>query len=118
MAISNVPSQVAELLQSIGGGLENDKALQLLIAMILLLALLQGAQNESQGQSQSAADLLRLLGGGQQGQSHSITLLSSSTTITFQQTSISMVSVSSFEFGSSTAAGGEPSVGQELDASA
>ena len=114
MAISRVHSQVTELLQSVGGGLENDKMLQLLIATILLMALLQGSQSNSQ----SGADILRSLGGGRQDQSQTISLLSSSTSIAFQQTSISMVSVSGFEFGSSADAGGVSPVGHEFDASA
>lgn len=111
MAITRVHSQVAQMLQSVGGGLEHDKTLQMLIATILLMALLEASQKDTQG----TAETLQALGGGGQGsgQSQSLSLYASYTSISIQQTSISSVTTSSFS--SSMDITGAPPVGNQLD---
>ena len=83
-AIMNVASAVSQLLQSIGGGLEDDKVLRMMIALIILLALLQ----DSQADVASTSDAFRGLGGGSSSsQSQYCGEFSSSTTIAVYHTS-------------------------------
>lgn len=114
LAITRVDSQVAQMLQSIGGGLENDKTLQMLIALILLIALLEGSKDAAQ----SGGDAMQSLSGGSQdsGRAQAFSMFSSSTIISFQQTSITLMS--SFSFSSSMDTTGAAPVGDQLDATA
>src|SRR3972149_10320046 len=58
VALINLGNQISQLLQGIGGGVENNKTLQLLIGLLILLTLLEGS---SKGGG-SAADALSGLG--------------------------------------------------------
>ena len=86
-AAMRVPSAVAQLLQSIGGGIENDKLLKLLIAALILLALLEQQQEDLA----SAGKALAQLGARSGDQSQFIGIFSSSTTISIQQTTTTVM---------------------------
>ena len=92
-SITNVCAAVSTMMQSIGGGVENDRMMRMLIALMLILSLLQ---NQQESQSQSGGNELALLGNGTNSRSSYIGIFSSSTTITFQQTT-TQVSLSSHE---------------------
>ena len=114
LAISLVHSAVSEMLQSIGGGLEDDKTLRMLIALIILLALLES----SQASVASSRNALASLGTGRMGQPLWVGAYYSSTTITIQQTTATMF-LQTGE-GYALGANGEPvaSPGGHLDVSA
>src|SRR3972149_12035654 len=59
VSLINLGNQISQLLQGIGGGVENNKTLQLLIGLLILLTLLEGS---SKGGG-PAADALSGLGG-------------------------------------------------------
>lgn len=111
-AIMNFASQVTQMLSSIGGGLENDKMLRMMIGLLILMALLNEQQGGgSQGNGAQAAGLgLPQSGGGDQ------TLLYqsySATSISIQQTSITNVAYGSAD--AFTSAGADPYSGGQLD---
>ena len=114
LALTRVHSAVSGLLQSIGGGLEDDKTLRMLIALIILLALLESSQNGVA----SSRNALASLGAGGVGQSQFISISYSSTTISIQQTITTMVLQSADGYASGF--NGEPveSPGGQLDISA
>lgn len=86
LAVTRVYSAVSELLQSIGGGLEDDKTLRMLIALIILLALLENFQESAV----SSRNALASLGAGRMGRPIWVGGYYSSTTITIQQTTTTM----------------------------
>ncbi len=92
-SISNVFAAVSTMMQSIGGSVENDRMMRMLIALMILLSLLQEQQ---ESQSQSGGNELAQLGNGANSRSSYIGIFSSSTTIIFQQTTTE-VSLSSHE---------------------
>lgn len=92
-SITNVFAAVSTMMQSIGGGVENDRMMRMLIALMLILSLLQ---NQQESQSQSGGNELALLGTVANRSSSYIGIFSSSTTITFQQTTTE-ISLSSNE---------------------
>lgn len=92
-SISNVFAAVSTMMQSIGGGVENDRMMRMLIALMIILSLLQ---NQQEGQSQSGGNELAQLGSGTNSSSSYIGIFSSSTTIIFQQTTTE-VSMNSHE---------------------
>lgn len=105
---ANVVSEVGQMLQSIGGGIENNKTLQMLIALMIFMALLQGAQGNQQ-QAQSGMELLSALGGGAGGSGEA------SMSLYVEQTNISISSTTLMaSFGVGSAANG--SLGQQFDA--
>ncbi len=114
LAVNNLNSAISDLLQGLGGGLEDDKVLRMMIALIILLALLQS----SQGGAASDHNTLAPLGLGGNAQPQSVGIYSSSTTIAIQQTTTTMVlhSVESY----STASTDNPvdSQGGQIDLSA
>ncbi len=73
---------VTELLNSIGGGVQDDELLRLLIVLMVLMAMLENQQNQSAG----GGDPLRALGGSNGETGQTISIYSSSTTISIQQT--------------------------------
>jgi hypothetical protein len=79
--ITRIHAAVAQMLQSIGGGAENDKVLQMLIALMILLTLLK----EQTDQASSLSQALSPLGRGN-GQGSVLAAYYSSTTITIEQT--------------------------------
>ena len=86
-AAMRVPSAVTQLLQSIGGGIENNKLLRLLITALILLALLEQQQEDLA----SAGKALAQLGARAGDQSQFIGIFSSSTTISIQQTTTTVM---------------------------
>lgn len=95
-AIAEVFSTVADMLKEIGGDLENDQVLQALIALLILMALLQGAGN-ARGSSQSSSGANGLSAG-----SDPLMMASSytRTTIFIEQTSVT----STFQISAESAA--------------
>ena len=93
-AIAALCSALSDPLQGVGGGLENDRVLRMMIALIILLALLQSTQGN----------------GASEGNS-------SSTTITLEQTTttISLQSVESYSLASDSDTSG--SRGDQIDLS-
>ncbi len=79
---ANVFAAVTELLNSIGGGVQDDELLRLLIVLMVLMAQLENQQNQLAG----GGDPLGALGGGNGGTGQTISIYSSSTTISIQQT--------------------------------
>ena len=80
VGITRINAEVSQMLSGIGGGLQNDKMLQMLIGLIILLALLRAMQ----GGSDSALGALSQFGQGG-SQTHTGELLFSQTTIEIQQ---------------------------------
>jgi len=78
----NVHMQVSQMLQSIGGGAQQDQTLQMLITLMILLALLQEQQRSSM---QTAGALLEMLGRGRNG-SEQVMFTWSYTSISFDST--------------------------------
>ena len=76
-----INAAVSQLLQSVGGGLETNKTLQMLIALLILVTLLQGSRDGGS----TAGDLDSLARRGTGGY---LGIAMSSTTITVEQTSI------------------------------
>lgn len=79
--ITRIHAAVAQMLQSIGGSAANDKVLQMLIALMILLALLK----EQTDQASSLSQALSPLGRGH-GHGSVMAAYYSSTTITIEQT--------------------------------
>lgn len=95
-ALAEVFSTVADMLEEIGGGLENEEILQALIALLILMTLLQGAGDAS-GSPQST------LGAGGLSAGSGPLLMASSytrTTIFIEQTTVT----STFQFPADSAA--------------
>jgi hypothetical protein len=84
MTLMNVMTGVSQLLEDVGGDLKNDKLLRMMIALLILVTLL----NESQDQSGSRSQGLGQPGSGSGGGQPVFEMVSSSTTIAIQQTSI------------------------------
>lgn len=111
-AITQIHQAVTQMLQSVGGGVEDDKVLKMLIGLLILLALLQ----EWYGATESPQDALARLGEGT-GQSGAASLYFSSTTITLEQTTTTVVLQTQGAYGN---AGGEQeaSKGGQVDVAA
>ena len=86
MSLTKVHSEVAQLLQGVGGGLENNKVLQMMIALLVLLALL----DESLGQAGAGSNALGALSRGSAERPMLFSASVSSTTIMVQQTSMTL----------------------------
>ena len=82
-AVTQIHAAVSQMLRSVGGGVENDKMLQMLIALLILLTLLE----QSQSQDTAARDALAQLGTRRDSQTQFISGYASSTTMTFEYTS-------------------------------
>ncbi len=85
--VSRVSGAVMQLLQGLGGGLENDKVLQMLIALLILLALMEDSQNVGG----SGGDNLLNQGSRAGGPGSWFVMTASSTTISIEQTSIYLI---------------------------
>jgi len=92
-SIGRVFGEVSELLQSIGGGLENDRLLRTLVALMIILALLDRS-GDATGTSASARGGMDA---GGEGRTQYVGIFSSSTTISIQQTSTAVVMAGSPE---------------------
>ncbi|MEK6798248.1 MAG: hypothetical protein AABZ12_04730 [Planctomycetota bacterium] len=84
LAISSVNMQVSQMLSSIGGGVQGDKTLEMMIALLILLALLQ----QSTTAQQSSAGLLDTLGRGKSSAPQ--VAYSSSTYVAYHTTQINI----------------------------
>jgi len=85
LAASRVTGEVARMLQSVGGGVENNDLLKLLIAAMILLALL----NESDAPQPQSQGALQGLGGGSADRAAYVGIFSSSSSVVLQQTTMS-----------------------------
>jgi hypothetical protein len=109
-SLANVSAAVSELFKAIGGSVENDQTLRLLIVLLILMALLQKPQTDGA----TANTALDQLGNGANGGSQFISMVSSSTTIAIQQSSTTIVSANLD--GSSLPSKPEvPPVGSQID---
>lgn len=81
--ITRISSSVTQLLQSVGGGLENDKLLRLLIALLVLMAMLD---NLKEGGQRATSALPELGSRGYSGGGFIASYSSSVTTVSVQQT--------------------------------
>ena len=107
-ALRRVFTEVSNLLQSIGGGLENDAMLRNLIALLIILALLERMGTGSQGVRGNGL----LEGGG--GNSQYIGVFTSSTTISIQQSSTMVFMAEGMNaFGAGAGAGADGGAGGE-----
>ena len=80
-SVTRIDTAVTQLLQSVGGGVENDKLLQLMIALLILLTML-GHQQEQQAESHNT---WRGFGSGNTGTSSFAGLYSSTTSVSVEQ---------------------------------
>lgn len=112
-AIMNVGPAVSQLLQSIGGGAENDKTLRMLIVLMILLALL----DNSQANDASTGNALNQLANSGSGRSQFFGIFSSSTTIEIHQTSTTIVG-STMDNVASVSSSEQPTQGGQVDLSA
>ena len=88
-AVGGLGLQMSQLLQDLGRGFENNRALMALIALLLVLALVL----EELRQPQSQAGLLQGLGNGGRGNSASSTAFSISTVLQVYQSTTTIVTV-------------------------
>lgn len=110
--LAKLGNQIGQLLQGIGGGLENNKVLQLMIGLMILLTLLEGSAKGGQ----SAADPLSGLGSGDGGRGAYGSMEASTTSITIEHTSMTMTA-SSVETMAASADDGQAQ-GQNIDLAA
>lgn len=108
--ITQIHAAVSQMLSRVGGGLQNDKMLQMLIGLIILLALLR----EMQGGGNSALGALAQLGQGG-SQTPSGVLLFSQTTIEIQQTTSNAAFGGDQPYASSGETGAAQSTGTTID---
>jgi len=111
VSLVNLGNQINQLLQGIGGGVENNQTLQLLIGLLILLTLLEGSSKSGQ----SAADALGGLGGAA-GRETYISFVASTTSITIEHSSMS-VTTPAIETMAASKANGQ-SQGQKIDIAA
>lgn len=109
VAAMQINAQVAQLLSGIGGGGENRELLQLMIGLMILITLLQGAQ-----QAQSTAAAVKEL--SNLGAARTLGVGMSTTTFTIEQTTTAPYSAGADALQSST----QPTAaqGQKLDLAA
>jgi len=105
-----VATQVGQLLQGIGGGMEDNKTLQTIVALLILVALL----GEMQKQQDAATDMLTNLARSSHGASAYSSF--SASQVTIEKTSLTITSAQSLE--SFTDAGQTSAQGQQLDVAA
>ena len=112
-AMTNLQTAVTQLLQSGGGAAETDKLLRLLIVALILMSLLEQMEKGGGAAGQSLAKL----GNGGGDRSQYVGIYTSSTTISIQQSTTSIVMGSGID---PSAAGGDAAqdTGGRLDASA
>ncbi len=112
MSFTSVNTSVTQMLQSIGGGVENDQMLKMLIGLMILLSLLGSQQEEGEGGSQSQ---MGQMGMESSSQSQYVGIFASSTTVSMQQSSTTMISSS--DAGMSMNNEGAPAEGSNIDVS-
>lgn len=101
-AIMSVQSSVTQMLQSVGGGIENNEALRMLIATLIVLAMLQELlKDDEAGGKQSSS--MQLPGQGNGNRSAFVGLYYSSSTVSYQQSTTTVLSVGGSQTLSGTA---------------
>ena len=94
-AVTNLQMAVTQLLQSAGGAAETDKLLRLLIVALILMSLLEQMEKDDGASGQSLAKLSN--GGGDRSQF--VGIYTSSTTISIQQSTTTVIMGSGFDSG-------------------
>ncbi len=112
--LSQLLSTVAELMRDVGGDLQNDKMIQMLVALMILLALL----HNSEGSKAMGQNAIEGLGSGANGAAGTGGSYSSSTLITFEQTTTSISLYSSDSYNAGTNDSASSSRGGAVDLSA
>ena len=112
-AVTELQSAVTQLLQSAGGATQNDKLLRLLIVALILMSLLQQMEEDGDASRQT----LGKLGSGSGDRAQFIGIYTSSTTISIQQTSTTLIMGSGFDALGATGDAAQGSNGQ-IDVSA
>lgn len=80
ITVSQVQSSAAQFMESFGGASANSQAMQLLIALMILLALLESMQKDGDGDS-----ALSQLGSDSSNRSQFTGIFSSSSTVSYEQ---------------------------------
>lgn len=94
--LSQINQAVSQMLEGVGGGgLENNQMVRALIGMIILLALIEQLLGGGSGQDSGQNELDRL-GGGLGGSGESASLFHSSTSVSIEYTSTTIVSGSMY----------------------
>jgi len=112
--LSQLLSTVAELMRDVGGDLQNDKMVQMLVALMILLALL----HNSEGGDSMGRNAIEGLGSGATGAARTGGSYCSSTLITFEQTTTTISLYSSDSYNAGTNDSASPSRGGTVDLSA
>ncbi len=112
--ITMVHSQVDALLNSIGGGMENNKLLRMMIGLLIMQALLS---NEQEQQQAAVTGLLDSLGMGAADRQSSVGIHSATNVVQIQQQSVTL-STSQAVVGSTGAEGDPQDSGSQIDLSA
>jgi hypothetical protein len=89
-ALSELQTALSDMMGSLG--LENDRLLKMMLGLIILMALLKGADQEREGAGQPLLDL-----GGQQGNWLLVGMSSSYTSVRIEQTTTISVSMDAAE---------------------
>ena len=80
---SDIQAAVGQFLESLGGGLQSDKALRMMLGLLILMAMLDKSGGGSGGASQAISDMAGLAAGG--ASATSIEIRQSSTIIVASQ---------------------------------
>jgi len=96
--VTNVGMAVSNMLQSIGGGVENDQMLKALIALMIIAALLQ----ETLDGGQSSHESLRSLGNGRGDAMNGLAMNASFVSIEYTSISINSTTLSQTATGAET----------------
>ncbi|MCO6438990.1 MAG: hypothetical protein J5J06_18000 [Phycisphaerae bacterium] len=83
--LNQISNAIGQMLQSVGGGLENDQMLRAVIGMIILMAVIEQLLGNQQDQGQQA---LAQLGGNNSGAGTSLFISSTSVSIDYSSTTI------------------------------
>jgi len=107
-------STLSQLLQGAGSGLDGGQSLKALFTLLVILALFQQLeQNTSGGQ-----DAMKQLDSGMKGRNQSIEMYSSTTSITFEQTT-TMISLGNADVSNAIGGGSNAgATGQNIDVAA
>lgn len=112
--ISQLLTTVAELMRNVGGDLQNDKMVQMLVALMILLALLHSFEGgDAKGQN-----TIEGLGSATYGAAGTAGTYSSATFISFEQTTTTISLYSSNSYDADTNDSASPSRGGTVDLSA
>lgn len=113
-AVMNLQAAVTQLLQSAGGSVESDRLMRLLIIALILMSLLQQMEDDGGANKQQP---LAQLGNGGGDRSQYVGIFTSSTTISIQQSTTTVIMGSGLDSGGA-AGDAAQGTGARLDASA